>query len=362
MPKFNVRFRWPKLYLPKAALKVCCVALSFLVVIGIGGATWRWYMTLDAPVSTSLGTRDRVIANIAGWMEPIWREAMFSGIPLLREITSTHVSVAIKKVNRPRSFFSAMSHFFANVDIRDPRTYLMAQIPLLSYWPLPTNANVSYIPNFPKLDPIDSFFSGDPLVAIYHTHTSEAYVPAFGKTHAPGGQKGDIVDVGEALAVYLQKDHGIKTVNNQAIHDYPSFMKAYAPSEITANKILQDHKSIQMLFDIHRDADKKENTTAIIGGEEVARIRIIVAIGQPDLPQPHWQQNHAFAKLIEAKMNEKYPGLSRGILLADWRYNQHLHPRALLLEVGAQDNTRDEAKRSMKMFASILAEIFRENQ
>jgi stage II sporulation protein P len=85
-------------------------------------------------------------------------------------------------------------------------------------------------------------------------------------------------------------------------------------------------------------------------------------MGQQDLVQPHWQQNHAFAKLIDAKLNQHYPGLSRGIQMQNWRYNQHLHPRALLLEVGCQETTMEEAVHSMEMLGDVLGEIIAENQ
>ena len=126
--------------------------------------------------------------------------------------------------------------------------------------------------------------------------------------------------------------------------------------------MLADNPSIQMIFDIHRDADKRENVTATINGMQVAKITIVVATGQQDLPQPHWQQNHAFAKLIDAKLNAKYPGLCRGIQLVEWRYNQHLHPRALLIEVGSQESSKEEAIRSMEMLGDVLAEILAENR
>ena len=357
MPEFKKLFCWLKVAFSKVALRVLCIAVVLLITVGIG-VTWRWYSSLSVPaVSTA---RERVTENFTSWAGPMLKEVLFSGLPFLREQT-LRPSVEVKKINRPRSLLAMVSHFLVNVDMSNPQTFLAAQIPMLNQWPMLTSAAATYIPNFPSLDTID-FISGGPLVAIYHTHTSEAYLPSYGKTHAPAGQKGDIVYVGEALSSALQKNYGIKVSHNQAVHDYPSFMKAYGPSETTAKKMLQENKSIQMVFDIHRDADKKENTTANIRGEDVARIRIIVAIGQPDLPQPHWQQNHAFAKLIEVKMNEQYPGLSRGIMLSDWRYNQNLHPRALLLEVGAQENTVDEAKRSMRLLADILAQIFRESQ
>lgn len=358
MAKFNLRFRRPGFYLPTKVIKSACAVAALLIVASVGLLGWRWYIKLAEPVSALQG---REVGRISALMQPVWREILFGGMPMLREMTSPQVPITVKKINPPRSFVSAVTLFLVNVDIKDPRTFLTAQIPLLNRWPLPLTNTAAAIPHFPKFDAVENIPSGEPLVGIYHTHTSEAYVPSFGKTHAPGGQKGDIVEVGAALAAALQQS-GIPTLHNQTVHDYPSFMKAYAPSEVSARKMLAEHRSIQMLFDIHRDADKRENTMVTIGGEEVARIRIIVAIGQPDLPQPYWQQNHAFAKLIETKMNEMYPGLSRGMLLADWRYNQHLHPRALLLEVGAQENSCEEAKRSMRLLAKVLAEIMRENR
>ena len=251
--------------------------------------------------------------------------------------------------------------FFTGVDLRDARSLLRAEIPLISLFTsnTPTVSAMS-LPNFPKFEWRKGSLPGKPLIGIYHTHTAESFIPSAGAAHKPGGQAGDIVDVGEGFAKRLNKD-GIPVIQSKAIHDYPSFMKAYGPSEMTARKMLEENPSIQMIFDIHRDADKRENTTAVINGEAVAKITIVVGMGQPDLLQPHWQQNHAFAKLIDAKLNQYYPGLSKGIQLVEWRYNQHLHPRALLLEVGCQENSKEEAIRSMELLADIVAEILAES-
>jgi len=217
------------------------------------------------------------------------------------------------------------------------------------------------IPNFPKFETGNNIPMGKPLVGLYHTHTAESFVPSAGATHKPGGQQGDIVDVGKALVNRLG-NYGVGTMQSTKIHDYPSFMKAYNASENTVKNMLSENASIQMLFDIHRDAEKRENYIATVNGVQVARIMIIVATGQEGLPQPNWQSNHAFAKLIDAKMNQRYPGVSRGIRMDDWRYNQQLHPRALLLEVGCQENTKEEAERGIELFGDILAEIIAESK
>lgn len=198
--------------------------------------------------------------------------------------------------------------------------------------------------------------AGEVRVGIYHTHTAESFVPSFGKSHAAGGQCGEIVEVGEFLVRCLA-ENGVRAVQSKKVHDYPNFMQAYGASEKTASELISSHKTLDILFDIHRDASKRDNVSATIDGKTVAKVLIVVAQGQDGLPQPHWQENYRLAKAIEQKMEEMYPGLSAGIQLTKWRYNQHLHPHSLLLEIGSHETSKGEAMRSMKLFAEVLAQL-----
>lgn len=200
---------------------------------------------------------------------------------------------------------------------------------------------------------------GEVRVGIYHTHTAESFVPSFGKSHAAGGQRGEIVEVGEFLVRCLA-DKGVRAVQSKKVHDYPNFMQAYSASEKTATEMVGEYKSLDILFDVHRDASKRDVASTTIDGKTVAKVLIVVAQGQDGLPQPHWQENYRLAKAIEQKMDELYPGLSAGIQLTEWRYNQHLHPHALLLEVGSHETSKGEAMRSMKLLADVLARLFSE--
>ena len=58
---------------------------------------------------------------------------------------------------------------------------------------------------------------------------------------------------------------------------------------------------------------------------------------------------------------EYYPGLMRKIYLKGYRYNLHLKPKSMLVEVGAQTNTFEEAKNAMEPLANILGKVFFEN-
>ena len=292
---------------------------------------------------------------------PRWRDILFLGVPRLISATEPKQAVEEKSVSNGQQILRDVILLFTNVDIKDIRSLLQAEIPVLvAIKPGTQTVSAMNIPNFPKFETAKNIPAGKPLVGIYQTHTSESFVPSAGVTHAPGGQRGLIVDVGEALVKRLST-YNIGSVQSNKIHDYPSFMKAYSASESTVKTMLSENPSLQMIFDIHRDAEKRENTTTIINGVQVARMMIVVATGQPDLVQPHWQSNHAFAKLIDAKMNQRYPGVSRGIRMDDWRYNQQLHSRALLIEVGCQENTKEEAERGIELFGDIVAEIIAES-
>jgi stage II sporulation protein P len=293
-------------------------------------------------------------------MMPGWRDILSSGIPGFTTTAERPAAVKVKPEVNAQTLLRGVVGFFTGVDIKDMRSLFRAEIPFMALFkPNSPVVNAMSLPNFPKFDWKNFVPTGKPLVGIYHTHTAEAFIPSSGVSHKPGGQLGDIVDVGEALAKRLAQ-RGIPGVHNKNIHDYPSFMKAYGPSEQTARKMLEENSSIQMLLDIHRDADKRENVTATVNGVQVARIAMVIGMGQQDLVQPHWQQNHAFAKLVDAKLNQYYPGLSRGIQLVEWRYNQHLHPRALLIEVGSQESSKEEAVRSIELLGDVLAEILSE--
>lgn len=349
----RLRHKIEMIYLTK---KIILVVSMLCLCVFIGRMSTSFEEAV--PVNANPGVQQ---APNQGLHLPKWRDVLFLGVPRLFSAARAPMVVTEEQPNKPQQIMRDAILFLTNVDIKDMRSLLQAEIPVLAGvqkgTPVVSAVN---LPNFPKFEVVNSGAVGKPVVGLYYTHTAESFVPSSGVTHKPGGQRGDIVDVGAALAKKLTT-YGIGTVQNTTIHDYPSFMKAYGASEVTVKSMLAENPSLQMIFDIHRDAEKRENYIATINGVAVARMMIIVTTGQQGLVQPHWQQNHAFAKLIDAKLNQRYPGLSRGIRLDDWRYNQQLHPRALLIEVGCQENSKEEAERGIELFGDIVAEIIAEN-
>lgn len=219
---------------------------------------------------------------------------------------------------------------------------------------------------------------GEPVIAIVHTHTSESFLPAveaLARAKGSGGSasgkpleafttdsSANMLRVGEELARYLAGAHGIAVVQSRRVHDaqVDGFrLGAYERSLETMTEILRRHPSVKILLDLHRDSPSHDRTTAVINGVPTATICVIVGTDKL-LPNPNWKANYDFARRLVSTMEQNFRGLSRGILVQDERYNQHVMERTLLLEVGGQENTLEEEFAAVHDLGDVLAQIVAE--
>lgn len=116
-----------------------------------------------------------------------------------------------------------------------------------------------------------------------------------------------------------------------------------------------------MVLDIHRDAGKpREDSLVTVDGQQVAPVLIVVG-SDARSPFPTWRQNYSFAKELSAEIDKQYPGLCLGVRILEGRYNQFLHPGAVLLEVGSVSNSTEEAVLAARMLAGPVAEMVKRN-
>lgn len=209
-----------------------------------------------------------------------------------------------------------------------------------------------------------------PFIAIYHTHASESYLPLV--KHASAGTTGSmdaeeafaddpeitVVRVGQELASVLASKYGLSTVHSRRFHDADGRLGAYVESARTVERFLQQYPSLRVLLDLHRDSPRRDLTTAKVNGKNVARILLVVG-SNAKLSHPDWQRNYQFACALDEAMNQLYPGLSKGIMVTESRYNQHYLPHSVLVEVGGVDNTSDETLTAVRYFADALAAVIR---
>lgn len=197
--------------------------------------------------------------------------------------------------------------------------------------------------------------SGDKaLVGLYTTHNGERYVNE--KKSKGQGEEAGVVRVVQVMETTLRDQYQVPAVKSTQVHDYPNWNQSYTKSKETAKSLLSKNPSIQILVDVHRDAGLKKKQTVTINGKSAAKVLLIVGSDQR-MKNPDWKKNKEFADLVDAKMDELYPGLSRGVRVQTGRYNQHLHPRAILLEMGNEKNPLTEAEVSAELMAHVFSEV-----
>ncbi|MCL2842976.1 MAG: stage II sporulation protein P [Oscillospiraceae bacterium] len=206
-----------------------------------------------------------------------------------------------------------------------------------------------------------------PTVLILHTHGTESFEPEgydwYDNTdnYRTLDRNLNITRVGREMTAILE-DRGIQVLHNQDIFDYPSFRGSYGRSLAKAQQYIAAHPNIQIIFDIHRDAildaaGSYIRTLADIEGKNSAQIMLVVGTDHAGLYHPGWRDNLAFALRLQRAMVDFHPGFARPLDLREERFNAHLAPGAVLVEIGTCGNTLQEALTAGRLFAEIVADV-----
>lgn len=205
-----------------------------------------------------------------------------------------------------------------------------------------------------------------PQILIMHTHTTESYSEESYQKGAPDrnlDENKNMVAVGNAMREVFEKN-GISTIHDKTVHDYPSYNSAYQKAAATINKNLQKHKSIKVVLDVHRDAVTRDDGTKIrLLTKDGNSAQIMLVVGTDvNLEHPHWRENFKFASKIQARAQELCPSLMRPIDIRQERFNEQLTYGSLIVEVGANGNTINEAILGAQNIAEVVSKVLKEGK
>ncbi|MBA1337146.1 MAG: Stage II sporulation protein P [Firmicutes bacterium] len=335
-------------------------------------------------------------------MNTILKTALEKAFPLMAVMNAGGGGVSI---------FQGIVEIFTRLDYRDPKSFIMAELPIMRSYDIPIASRgegkglepgTPYDPEEEldeilkqfdlgqvNLEPVTAgslqqasteFGKPDktkldmnmPMVLIYHTHTSEAYKPSSKFNYTPTDvdrtidPRYSVVRIGKELKEELEGKHNIKVVHVTTFHDYPEYSTSYARSLSTVKNALATYPSIKVILDIHRDAfpvrNKAEETyarnesTMKVGNADTARLMLVWG---PDAENS--KETRKFAELLKNKINEQVPGLCRKVLEKSiGKYNQHLSNYSALIEVGSNSNTMEEALNSVPYLAKAIAAAIKE--
>lgn len=202
-----------------------------------------------------------------------------------------------------------------------------------------------------------------PQILIYHTHSQEGYADS-----TPGDDNTTIMGVGERLATLL-RNSGFNVIHHQGQYDLGGRDYAYANAAPDIEAILAANPGIEVVIDVHRDGVNENVRLATeVNGKPTAKIMFFNGLSRTTkngdidyLKNPYIQDNLAFSLQLQMKAAQYYPDFTRNIYLKGYRYNMHFRPKCILVEVGAQTNTVEEAMNAMEPLADILSKVLKGN-
>ncbi len=197
----------------------------------------------------------------------------------------------------------------------------------------------------------------EPQILIYHTHSQEAFVDSI-----PGDESTTIVGAGEKLAQLLREKYGYNVLHLTESFDKESRDYAYSNSLPVLEQLLEENPSIEVVIDLHRDAMPEDRRLVVdLQGRPTAQFMFFNGLSRTakngpieSLENPYLGDNLAFSFQMQTASNEYYPGIARRIYLKAYRYNLHLRPKSLLIELGAQNNTVEEIMNAIDPLAHII--------
>ncbi len=210
-------------------------------------------------------------------------------------------------------------------------------------------------------------FSGEgPHILIVHTHGSEAYTQTAAMTYEAVepyrtlDAARSVIAVGQALAETLES-RGFSVIHDTTVNDYPSYNDSYWTTLRRIEKWKEQYPDLQMVIDVHRDAVEDANGKAVAlsaqaEGEDCAQLMLVVGTDQGGLSHPGWRENLSNALKLQSVLEAMAPGLCRDLDLRTERFNQHVTPGSILVEVGTNGNTLEQALRSAAILGDGLAQ------
>lgn len=202
----------------------------------------------------------------------------------------------------------------------------------------------------------------EPQILIYHSHSQETYLE-----EGAGEDGASVVALGKVLSACLE-ERGYRVLHDSTVYDLRDGKldrsKAYTYALEGILGILTQHPSIEVVIDLHRDGvPENVHLVSEIDGKQTAQLMFFNGMSQTPsgpiayLENPYREDNLAFSFQLQMAAMSRYPGLTRKIFLKGLRYNLHVRPRSLLIEVGAQNNSFEEAQNAMEPLADILAQV-----
>jgi stage II sporulation protein P len=203
-------------------------------------------------------------------------------------------------------------------------------------------------------------------VYVYFSHNRESFLPYLKGVNDPNAASHsqiNVTKIGDKLKEELESRGIGTTVDKTDIQGSLnkkgwSYAQSYEASREVVQTAASTDRELTYFIDIHRDSRRKEDTTKEINGKAYAKLAFVIGA-----EHQNYEKNLKFANELHKRLDEKYKGLSRGIIQlqgerTNGKFNQDLSENAILIEFGGVDNTFEELDRSAEALAEIFSEYY----
>lgn len=204
-----------------------------------------------------------------------------------------------------------------------------------------------------------------PQILIYHTHTREAYLETDVAVYNAGDwqttqSSHSVVAVGEVLKAELES-YGFSVIHDTTDHVPPSQSSSYSRSLQTMKEYAKKYPTIQIFIDVHRDAynnlEAGSKDFVTVNGEECARMMFVVDNGEGYSVKPDYESNYKLSQAITIELENIRKGFTRPIRIKSHSHNQNVSDMCLLIELGHNANTLEQAKNADKYAALAMSRV-----
>ncbi len=225
----------------------------------------------------------------------------------------------------------------------------------------------SFDVQFRYTDALNALRRSEPTILIYHTHTTEAYLQTEQNPYRETSRwrtddnTKNIVAVGEKLKELLEQDYGFTVIHDTTDHEPPKLASSYERSLKTMEAYHQKYPSIVLFIDLHRDAYQDTDVPTdyvTVNGVQTARMMLVIGKGEKYTEKPVFETNYALASRMTSYLQSIDAKLARPIRVKTGRYNQHVSTNCILVEVGHNANTLEQALAAMTYLAESIAYAF----
>ena len=154
-----------------------------------------------------------------------------------------------------------------------------------------------------------------PQILIYHSHSQETFADS-----RPGERADTVIGLGDDLQELLEKQYGYEVLHITEAFDMKEGClersRAYNYAEPVIAAALEEHPSIQVVIDLHRDGvNGSKRLVTEINGKPTAQIMFFNGLSRTkesgeltSLPNPYQAENLAFSFQMEYEAEQYYPG------------------------------------------------------